>query len=51
MMKEKFPKLLLGEDMLGSGKWVCTTLSINGDDEIWVVLSLQHIINEDGLNM
>ena len=25
MMKEKFGKLLLGEDMSGSGKGVCTT--------------------------
>ncbi|CAL0301478.1 unnamed protein product [Lupinus luteus] len=29
MMKEKFAKLLLGEDMSGSGKGVCTALAIS----------------------
>ncbi|KAJ8557636.1 hypothetical protein K7X08_003261 [Anisodus acutangulus] len=29
MMKEKFSKLLLGEDMSGSGKGVCTSLAIS----------------------
>lgn len=29
MMKERFAKLLLGEDMSGSGKGVCTALSIS----------------------
>ncbi|XP_010423405.1 PREDICTED: rop guanine nucleotide exchange factor 5 [Camelina sativa] len=29
MMKERFAKLLLGEDMLGSGKGVCTALAIS----------------------
>jgi hypothetical protein len=28
MMKERFAKLLLGEDMSGSGKGVCTALAI-----------------------
>ena len=50
MIKERFPKLLLSEDMPKSGKGVYTTLSINGDDEIKVVSSLQHIINGDGWN-
>lgn len=50
-MKGRFPKLLLGEDMLRSGKGVCSALSINDDDEVKVVSSLQHIINGDGWNM
>jgi hypothetical protein len=29
MMKERFAKLLLGEDMSGSGKGVCTALAIS----------------------
>lgn len=29
MMKERFPKLLLGEDMSGGGKGVCTALAIS----------------------
>lgn len=29
MMKERFSKLLLGEDMSGSGKGVCTALVIS----------------------
>jgi hypothetical protein len=29
MMKERFSKLLLGEDMSGSGKGVCTALAIS----------------------
>lgn len=29
MMKEKFAKLLLGEDMSGGGKGVCTALAIS----------------------
>lgn len=29
MMKERFGKLLLGEDMSGSGKGVCTALAIS----------------------
>lgn len=29
MMKERFSKLLLGEDMSGSGKGVCTSLAIS----------------------
>ena len=29
MMKERFTKLLLGEDMSGSGKGVCTALAIS----------------------
>lgn len=29
MMKERFAKLLLGEDMSGSGNGVCTALSIS----------------------
>jgi hypothetical protein len=28
-MKERFAKLLLGEDMSGSGKGVCTALAIS----------------------
>ena len=28
-MKERFSKLLLGEDMSGSGKGVCTALAIS----------------------
>jgi hypothetical protein len=29
MMNERFAKLLLGEDMSGSGKGVCTALAIS----------------------
>ena len=29
MMKERFAKLLLGEDMSGGGKGVCTALAIS----------------------
>lgn len=29
MMKERFSKLLLGEDMSGSGNGVCTALAIS----------------------
>lgn len=29
MMKERYAKLLLGEDMSGSGKGVCTALAIS----------------------
>jgi len=29
MMKERFAKLLLGEDMSGSGKGVCTAVTIS----------------------
>jgi hypothetical protein len=29
MMKERFAKLLLGEDMSGSGKGVCTALAVS----------------------
>ena len=29
MMKERFSKLLLGEDMSGSGKGVCTTVTLS----------------------
>jgi hypothetical protein len=29
MIKERFAKLLLGEDMSGSGKGVCTALAIS----------------------
>lgn len=29
MMKEKFAKLLLGEDMSGRGKGVCTALALS----------------------
>ena len=29
MMKERFSKLLLGEDMSGSGKGVCTAVTIS----------------------
>ena len=29
MMKERFSKLLLGEDMSGGGKGVCTALAIS----------------------
>lgn len=29
MMKERFSKLLLGEDMSGCGKGVCTALAIS----------------------
>ena len=29
LMKEKFAKLLLGEDMSGGGKGVCTALAIS----------------------
>lgn len=29
MMKERFSKLLLGEDMSGSGKGVCPAMSIS----------------------
>lgn len=29
MMKEKFAKLLLGEDMSGGGKGVCTAVTIS----------------------
>jgi hypothetical protein len=29
LMKERFSKLLLGEDMSGSGKGVCTALAIS----------------------
>lgn len=29
MMKERFSKLLLGEDMSGSGKGVCTAMAIS----------------------
>ena len=29
MMKERFAKLMLGEDMSGSGKGVCTALAIS----------------------
>lgn len=29
MIKERFSKLLLGEDMSGSGKGVCTALAIS----------------------
>jgi len=29
MMKERFAKLLLGEDMSGGGKGVCTALTIS----------------------
>lgn len=29
MMKERFAKLLLGEDMSGSGNGVCTALAIS----------------------
>lgn len=29
MMKERFGKLLLGEDMSGGGKGVCTALAIS----------------------
>lgn len=29
MMKERFSKLLLGEDMSGSGKGVCTAVTVS----------------------
>lgn len=29
LMKERFAKLLLGEDMSGSGKGVCTAITIS----------------------
>lgn len=30
-MKERFAKLMLGEDMSGSGKGVCTALALSND--------------------
>lgn len=41
MMKERFAKLLLGEDMSGSGKGVCTALAIsNAITNLCGILSL-----------
>lgn len=43
MMKERFAKLLLGEDMSGSGKGVCTALAIsNAITNLCGMLSLLH---------
>lgn len=43
MMKERFSKLLLGEDMSGSGKGVCTALAIsNAITNLCGVFSLSH---------
>lgn len=43
-MKERFAKLLLGEDMSGSGKGVSTALAIsNAITNLCGMLSLEHI--------
>jgi len=42
-MKERFAKLLLGEDMSGSGKGVCTALAIsNAITNLCGMLSFLH---------
>lgn len=50
MMKERFAKLLLGEDMSGGGKGVCTALAISnaitnlsGNKENHSFYSIMHV--------
>lgn len=43
MMKERFSKLLLGEDMSGSGKGVCTAVAIsNAITNLYGMFSIQN---------
>lgn len=51
MMKERFAKLLLGEDMSGGGKGVSTAVTISnaitnlyGNSYIFITLVISHII-------
>jgi len=48
LMKEKYTKLLLGEDMSGSGKGVCTAVAIsNAITNLYGIFYLVKILQMD----
>lgn len=46
LMKERFAKLLLGEDMSGGGKGVCTALAISNAITNLAGMSLHFVFEE-----
>lgn len=46
LMKERFAKLLLGEDMSGGGKGVCTALAISNAITNLAGMSLHFVFKE-----